>query len=103
MTIHIAGLDVLVGALMRQRCAWCGEILEDRDLAAERVLVEAPDDARALDPDGKLIDPVKPYRGWPVGHLVEVTATQSGAGTFMVVVDHRDGDKLPADCCANLD
>lgn len=103
MTIHIAGLDVLVGAQMRQRCAWCGEILEDRDLAAERVIVHAPDDTRSLDPDGKIIDPTAPYRGWPVGHLIDVTGTPSGAGKQMAVLEHRDGDKLPADCCANLD
>lgn len=30
---HIAGLDVQVGRYLRQRCAWCGAMLSDYDLA----------------------------------------------------------------------
>ena len=42
-------------------------------------------------------------RGYPVGELIEVTGTPSGAGTITAVIDHHDGDKLPPDCCALLD
>jgi hypothetical protein len=31
--VHIAGLDVQIGTRLRQRCAWCGAVLEDVDLA----------------------------------------------------------------------
>lgn len=93
MTIHIAGLDVQVGTRLRQRCAWCSELLEDRDLAREKVAVT----------DQSPVTDETPVRGWPVGGLVDVTSTPSGAGRMTFVVPHRDGDKLPPDCCANLD
>ena len=31
--VHIAGNDVQVGSRLRQRCAWCGAVLVDYDLA----------------------------------------------------------------------
>lgn len=31
--VHIAGVDIRVGSVMRQRCAWCGEILMERDFS----------------------------------------------------------------------
>ena len=31
--IHIAGLDIQVGAQLRQRCGWCGAVIVDYDLA----------------------------------------------------------------------
>lgn len=79
--VHIAGPDIHVDQLLRQRCAWCGAVLMDYDLA--RVAV----------PEGQ-------DRGigtWPVGALVEVD------GPASCVVPHADGDELPANACARID
>lgn len=106
MTIHIAGLDIHVGTHVRQRCAWCGEILDDRDLANEKVAVEIPKPPPGADPVAwtKSYQTEAPVvRGYPVGELIEVTGTSSGAGRMVAVVAHQDGDPLPPDCCAQTD
>lgn len=83
--IHIAGLDVQVGPRLRQRCGWCGMVLEDVDL--RNVAVVAP-------PEGG--DP-GPYPVWAVGSLV------AHDGVAWWAVDHVDGDQLPEACCASID
>lgn len=91
--IHIAGLDVRVGTLRRQRCAWCGAVLLDEDLAAIQVgLPPGKSEAQAR-ADGDL----DPPGAWPVGELV----ARDGAATY--VVEHEDGAVLPEGCCAKLD
>lgn len=79
-TIHIAGNDVQVGQHLRQRCAWCGEVLIDYDLA--RIAVPVGQDPRPST--------------WPPGELVLVD------GPMSHTVDHRDGDQLPDNACAVL-
>jgi len=78
---HIAGLDVQVGRFLRQRCAWCGAVLSDYDLALVAVL------------EGQNPRPAM----WTVGALVAI----DGAAAW--VVEHEDGAELPADACAQLD
>lgn len=80
--IHIAGLDVTVGTKVRQRCAWCGATLEDRDLAREMVPVD-----QAHLPRGR----------WEPGALVAVD------GHIRWVIEPVDGDKLPDGSCALID
>ena len=81
-TIHIAAQPVQVGPQLRQRCAWCGAVLDDTDLSC----VMAPEDqANDL------------YPTWPVGGLVAVD------GGMKRTVAHEDGDVLPDECCAMLD
>ena len=79
--IHIAGSDVHVNSLLRQRCAWCGATLIDYDL--DRIAV----------PEGQ--DPTPAT--WPVGALVAVDGHASWT------VDHEDGDPPPEGACALLD
>lgn len=79
--IHIAGPDITVGPLLRQRCAWCGAVLVDYDLT--RIAVPIGQDPRPAT--------------WSVGALVEVDGSASW------VVPHVDGEQLPADACAQLD
>jgi|WetSurMetagenome_2_1015567.scaffolds.fasta_scaffold380522_2 hypothetical protein len=74
---HFAGVEIQINTDLRQRCAWCGEMLIDYDLS--RVAV----------PEGQ--DP-RPST-WPVGSIVEVD------GCLSYVVDHDDGSPLPADTC----
>lgn len=81
---HIVGLDVMVGPVRRQRCGWCGVLLDQLDLT--RV-------AWPLNPDGSDPGPPPP---WPVGALMRTD------GAFSSVVDHADGDQLPDDACARL-
>jgi len=75
---HIAGPDVQVGSCLRQRCAWCGVIMTDYDLA--NVMVPEGQDPRPAT--------------WPAGELVR----RDGCAWF--VVEHEDGADLPADSCA---
>lgn len=79
--IHITGMYVRVGALLRQRCAWCGAVLIDYDLT--RIAV----------PEGQ--DPTPAT--WPVGELVAVD------GGMSYTVPHEDGGALPEGACARLD
>lgn len=81
MIVHIAGLDVTVDDHQhRQRCAWCGAVLFDLDLA--RVAVPAGQDTT-------------PSR-WEPGALVAVDG-----GMSWVVEDQADS-KLPPEACARL-
>jgi len=79
--IHIAGVDVQVGAHLRQRCSWCGAVLIDYDLT--RVAVMEGEDPRPAT--------------WPPGDLVLVD------GNVSATVAHNDGDQLPSNACAALD
>jgi hypothetical protein len=78
--IHIAGPDIQIDTHLRQRCAWCGAILIDYDLAAIAV------------PEGQ--DP-RPAT-WPVGGLVEV----DGPAQWRVL--QGDGP-LPEGACGRID
>lgn len=78
---HIAGLDVVLeGRYMRQRCAWCDEILIDLDLTL--VAVQVPEDGSAPTGPG----------AWAVGALVTV-----GEGVSSSL---EEGAKLPDDACS---
>lgn len=80
--VHIVGLDVQVGTRVRQRCAWCGAIIEDIDHANVAVPVDQ-------DPG--------PCPTWEIGALVAID------GNHRYVVAHEDGAKLPPGSCALLD
>lgn len=82
--VHIAGPVIEIGPQYRQRCSWCGAVLEDYDLS--RVAVAGP-----VEPDWRPAT-------WEVGGLVEVY----GGGEVVGRVDHEDGDRLPANACAQL-
>lgn len=78
---HIAGLNVHLDGLMRQRCAWCGAILGDYDLRNVAV------------PVGQ--DPTPAT--WLAGDLVVL----DGAAAW--TIPHEDGALLPDNACARLD
>lgn len=78
---HISGLEITVeGRYMRQRCAWCGEILLDRDLQTTMV---APDE------DGN----VPPISSWKVDSLIRI---KPGNPTISSMLDD---ERLPSDFC----
>jgi hypothetical protein len=39
--IHIAGPAITYGAMQRQRCAWCGALIDERDFERMAVQVDA--------------------------------------------------------------
>jgi hypothetical protein len=73
--IHFAGFAVEIGKRwVRQRCAWCGEIIEEADLHnAKWSTCEV----------------------WAIGQLVEVK------GPLRSAVPHVDGNPLPDGTCAD--
>lgn len=87
---HVAGLDVCwadesapkVGRYLRQRCACCGAVLIDYDLA--RI--------------GVPIGQEGPPPTWQVGALVRVDGAVSA-----LVGSPGDEGPMPADCCMRLD
>jgi hypothetical protein len=78
--IHIAGRQVQIGRQLRQRCSWCGALLEDHQLGAG-----AGDDG----------NPGPPM--WEPGALVALD------GNASYVVEHEDGKDLPPGACGLLD
>lgn len=78
--IHIAGVHVQIGQLLRQRCAWCGAVLLNYDLTTIAGLI--PGDTPGT---------------WAVGGLVMTD------GGMQYIVEHADGDTLPDGTCGKLD
>ena len=81
--IHIAGVAVRVGTLLRQRCAWCGDVLIDLDLV--NIAVAPNEDGSPGDGPGTFA----PYA------LIAV----DGLGQW--VVPYEEGSELPLRCCAS--
>lgn len=79
--IHIAGFPVRIGALRRQRCAWCDAVLIDMDLRCIAV------------PDGQDLEP----RFFETGELIEVVT--DGGFTSQTLVAHENGAPLPREAC----
>lgn len=98
-TVHIAGLDVHVGPYLRQRCAWCSQLLIDEDLRLVAVQCTC---GRTETPHADDCPAAKPVATWQVGALVEVVGEQDQVRASWVV-EHKDGDDLPANACGALD
>lgn len=76
-TVHIAGVAVHVGPMIRQVCSWCGYQLINYN--TERMAVPIGQEG--------------PPATWSAGELVAV------CGPMAYVVDHQDGAPLPAESC----
>jgi hypothetical protein len=93
-TTHIAGMAVQVGSHLRQRCSWCGEVLEDLDLSRVGVVVQHDDSMPQGSTNGSSPhQPLSLTGAWEMGVLVAVMAQASW------VVDHEDGAPLPPESC----
>ena len=89
--IHIAGQPVQVGSVVRQRCSWCGALIDHFDLNRIAAYIgEANADA-----DIEVTIPT-----WEVNVLIEITY---GNPRVIQIVEHDDGDQLPPSCCAQID
>lgn len=82
--VHISAQPIKIGNRVRQRCAWCGAIIDDTDLAGLAV---------ALTPGET--EP-QPYPMWPVNVLI----ARNGNATYVVA---DDGTTTPPNCCVRLD
>lgn len=82
--IHIAGAVVKVGAVSRQRCAWCGVMLDELDLR----------NAAWEGDDGP------PPCGFEPLALISVEGVNP---TSYGVVEHVDGGQIPAGFCGDAD
>jgi hypothetical protein len=86
--VHIAGPTLRVGNVRRQRCVWCGALLEEYDLT--RV-------SRALEPG----EPAS----WEVGELVRLSGTFPRAAVAVEATPHAedaDAFAIPDDSCMAL-
>lgn len=79
--VHIAGIDVCIDTLLRQRCGWCGAMLLSVDLAN---IQHIEDDTGR---HGVFV--------WGPGDLVGV----SGGSSWFV----ENSGELPDRCCGALD
>jgi hypothetical protein len=90
MMIHFAGIGIRIGNLVRQRCSWCGELIEDFDLSL--IMVRLKEDG----------SPGEGPRPWAEGALVSVEK-RGGGVTQKVVVGHVGDESIPAGTCAQKD
>jgi hypothetical protein len=96
--VHIAGPTLTVGTVRRQRCVWCGALLDEHDLAMI---------ARPLEPgeDPENPEPWEPG-AWEVGGLVRTSGTFPRVGEAIEAERHDDGSgafRIPEDSCMALD
>lgn len=77
--VHIAGLVINLGGHLRQRCAWCGAVLDDVDLVFTAVPIEQAG---------------QPWPSWPEGGLVAVLGNVRWVS---------ESDPLPVGLCASID
>ena len=85
---HVVGISVETRGIRRQRCAWCGALLQEDDLSRM---------AWALNEDGS--DPGPPSE-WPVAEILRID------GNVLRVVpkdEWPEEGKVPLDCCLRID
>ena len=87
--IHLAAHEVHSPRCIRQRCAWCGAILLELDIAGTEA---------ALPPGESLT-----FRFWPPGYFVEHLEGE-GFDSLRVIESYRQGWRVPPqESCLALD
>jgi hypothetical protein len=97
--VHLAAPPIRAGDVIRQRCGWCGALIEELDLTRTAVQIqpgETEDDARR----SLVADDGTPAPGW--AGLVAVDVCEGVVTAKWAVPDPEDG-QIPADSCMNLD
>jgi hypothetical protein len=94
----VAGPTITVGSIRRQRCAWCGALLEEQDLS--RI-------ARPLEP-GEDPDNPKPWEpgAWETGAHVRLSGTNPRFSSLEEHEPHPEDPsqwQVPEDSCMALD
>lgn len=91
---HIAAPSVRFREIIRQRCLWCGALIEEWDLTRISRPLESGED-----PDAQWEPSV-----WPAGALVRASGTSPRIKTTVEPETLEDGsEKAPDDCCMMLD
>lgn len=90
---HWVGPVVRIGSLQRQRCMWCGAMIDETDLSRVAVQLQ-PGDPPMLSQD----ELAKRLGYWEAGAFVAVDKTSS----VRFLVDHK-GDDTPLNSCCRLD
>lgn len=96
--VHLAGPPIRIGALIRQRCCWCGALIEERDLDNIAVQVEEGEEPiRFIDDEGR------PIGGWDGFVAIAQSDTHTAlALTAKWKVDDPGTGDLPEYTCADL-
>lgn len=89
--VHMAAPTLRAANIIRQRCAWCGALIDEYDL--DRIAIPVGDEP-LVDADGS------PRGGWQ--GLVAVDVCEGVLTSKWAVPDPDDG-KIPADSCMALD
>lgn len=88
--IHVAGPTITVGSIRRQRCQWCGALIQEYDLARLSRPLEPGEDPESPEP-------------WEPGRWTGLVAI---SGTFPVMsraVPEPEDGKVPEGSCMALD
>lgn len=92
---HWVGPQVGIGSIYRQRCMWCGALVDEKDLASIGIMLEPGDPPGGLDPQTML----KRLGFWEPGSFV---AIDKGSHMWSAVEDAPDGG-TPENSCCRLD
>lgn len=93
--VHLAGTPVRVGSVIRQRCAWCGAVIDEIDI--DRVAVHSTDPVRFVDDDGN------PLLRWDGLVAIEQHDERAVIGsTAKWKVEPPDDHDIPEDSCMAL-
>lgn len=87
--VHLAGPTLRVGSVVRVRCAWCGSLIDEVDLAR----VAVPEGQRH--PADEVDAQDNPLPLWKGLVLID--------GNMRVSVPELDGDRVPAGSCLDID
>jgi hypothetical protein len=88
--VHLAAQAIRVGHVIRQRCAWCGALIDEHDLSTGSLFPVG----WQVNPDGT------PVNRWDGLVLVDVT---EGLGTLRWAVPTPADGEMPEDSCMALD
>lgn len=90
-TIHLAGPQIVFGTLIRQRCAWCGLLIEERDAAL-----------MAVKTDESASEEVQQHEANEVVYRTKwagLVAISEPEGTVRWSVDDPEDGKAPPESC----
>lgn len=96
--VHLAGQPIRAASLIRQRCVWCGALLDETDLDEQIAYpTEQGPPPSPIDENG---DPLPKWTGLVAVEVHDDHAAVGFRGMW-VVPDPKDG-KIPPDSCMAL-
>lgn len=98
--VHVAGMVLTVGDVIRQRCAWCGALIDERDTSRMAVQVDTTASPEVQQHEAN--EAIHRTR-WEPGALVAIAGDGPGGGGAYWVVDEPADGKVPPESCMALD